>query len=143
MVSKMTQQKNKVLCKTNKWLKCGKAHASSPSSFSPLQVLKCLSFSLIRWPQQGTPHQPPQEGEPGLGLWRVYDYVWHIDSKWICIELRMRGVVGISFATTALSWSEMHFLPELLKETGVCTRFRAILRINVFSTSIFAVWIEM
>lgn len=61
------KQNNKVVWKTNKQLKCGKAHASSPSSISPLQELKCLPFSSIRWPQLGTPHQQPQDWELAWG----------------------------------------------------------------------------
>lgn len=93
----MGQQNNKAAWKTNKPLKYGEAHASSTSSISALQVVKCLSFSLIRWPQQGAPHQQPADGELGLGLWRIYDFIWHIDSKLICIGLHTSGAVGIGF----------------------------------------------
>lgn len=92
-MSKMARQNNKELQKTNKQLKCGKAHLLP--SISPLQELKCLLFSLIRWPQQGAPCRQPRDGEPGLGLWRVLTL--QTDSKSICIRLHMRVVVGISF----------------------------------------------
>lgn len=86
-----------------------------PCSISPLGALKCLSFSLIRWPQQGKPHQQPQPGGLGLGLWRVYDFILHIDSKWICIRMHMSGVVGIRFATKALCGSCMNLFYVGLK----------------------------
>lgn len=55
-----------------------------------------------------------QDGELGLGLWRVYDFILHIDSKWICIELHMSGAVGISFVTKAFSRNYVHFLSVVL-----------------------------
>lgn len=57
--------------KSNAYVKCGKANQFSPSCCSPLQQLKCLLFSLIRWTQQQAPHSVLRMKMDGalLGSW--------------------------------------------------------------------------
>lgn len=105
------RQDNKVLCETNKQLKCGKAHLPPPQQHLSTWSVEVFAIQLNKVASTGNT-TPATSGMKSLGwgFWRVCNFYLHIDIELMDLHrLSTSGVVGICFSTKALCRRFMHF----------------------------------